>query len=145
MKAQRFALALSAANLALLVVLFAKVLPPMARAVVPLSAQATTSTQKTVVPLLRGRALELLDERDQVRVRIDVEPDGEAVLRLIDEDGGIRVKLGAGEGGSGLLLLDEATEPAVHIIARRTGTAATPTTTSVTLRGAGGRQRVIVP
>jgi hypothetical protein len=32
------------------------------------------------------------------------------------------MKLGAGEGGSGLLLADEATEPAIHIIARQTGT-----------------------
>ncbi len=70
---------------------------------------------------------------------------GEAVLRLLDEKGTIRVKLGGGEGGSGLLLLDEVTEPGVHIIARRTGTAATPTTTSVTLRGADDRRRVIAP
>jgi hypothetical protein len=55
------------------------------------------------------------------------------------------VKLGASESGSGLLLLDGATEPAVHIIARRGGTAAQPTTTSLTLRGAHGQQRVIAP
>ena len=74
-----------------------------------------------------------------------MEPSGETVLRLLDENGTIRVKLGAGENGSGLLLLDEETEPGVHLIARRAGTTATPTTTSLTLRGADGRQRVIEP
>ena len=98
-----------------------------------------------VMPVLRGRALELVDEAGQVRSRINAEPDGEVVLRLIDRNGTIRVKLGAGERGSGLLLLDEATEPAVHVIARRTGTPERPTTTSVTLRGSDGEQRVIRP
>jgi hypothetical protein len=107
-------------------------------------ADAPTAAERTIVPILRGRALELFDESDRIRVRINVE-DSEAVLRLLDENGTIRVKLGAGESGSGLLLLDEATEPGVHIIARRAGTAVTPTTTSVTLRGGDGRERVIVP
>jgi hypothetical protein len=89
--------------------------------------------------------LELHDERDQVRARLSVEPEGEVVLRLIDRTGTIRVKLGAGEDGSGLLLLDEATEPGVQLIARRTGTAERPVTTSLTLRGADGQQRVIRP
>ena len=56
-----------------------------------------------------------------------------------------KLKLGAGEDGSGLLLLDEATEPGVHIIARRIGTGARPLTTSLTLRGTDGQERVIRP
>jgi hypothetical protein len=44
-----------------------------------------------------------------------------------------------------LLLLDEATEPGVQLIARRTGTAERPVTTSLMLRGADGQQRVIRP
>jgi hypothetical protein len=96
------------------------------------------------VPVLRGRALEIVDERGRIRSRLSVEADGEVVLRMVDRSGTIRVKLGAGEGGSGLLLVDEATEPAVHAVARRTGTQARPTTTSLTLR-AGNQQQVIRP
>ena len=141
MRTERLALSLAAANLLLLMLLLAKELPSAARA----AAQAPTSTAEAVVPVLRGRSLELLDDHDQVRARISMEPSGETVLRLLDENGTIRVKLGAGENGSGLLLLDEETEPGVHLIARRAGTTATPTTTSLTLRGADGRQRVIEP
>jgi len=137
MRMQRISLALTAANLVLLVLILAKALP--------WAAPAPTPTAQAVVPILRGRALELLDDRDRVRSRITVEPDGDVVLRLLDENGTIRVKLGAGKHGSGLLLLDEATEPGVHVIARRTATAALPATTSLTLRGAEGRQRTIGP
>lgn len=108
-------------------------------------AQAQLTTAQTVTPVLRGRALELVDDRGQVRSRLDVAPDGEVVFRLFDRTGTIRVKLGAGEGGSGLVLLDETTSPGVQIIARRIGTAERPITTSVTLTGANGRQRVIEP
>ncbi|HEY7461005.1 MAG TPA: hypothetical protein VIC59_03915 [Gemmatimonadota bacterium] len=73
-----------------------------------------------------------------------VEPDGEVAFRLLDQNGTIRVKLGASEDGSGLLLLDETTEPGVHVVARRAGTAVRPTTTSLTLNGVEGR-RVVQP
>jgi hypothetical protein len=63
-------------------------------------------------PLLRGRALELVDDRGQIRAHLDIEPGGEVVLRLLDRRGTIRVKLGAGEDGSGLLLNNDATEAA---------------------------------
>lgn len=100
---------------------------------------------ETSPAVLRGRALELVDDGGQVRSRLTVEPSGEVVLRLLDKNGTIRVKLGAGEDGSGLVLLDEVTEPAIHVIARRTGTPERPTTTSITLKGADGRPRVIKP
>jgi hypothetical protein len=100
---------------------------------------------QTTPSVLRGRSLELVDDRGQVRSRLTVEPTGEVVLRLLDQNGTIRVKLGAGEDGSGLVLLDEATEPAVHIIAWRTGTSERPTTTSITLKGRDGQQRVMKP
>ena len=56
---------------------------------------------ETTPAVLRGRALELVDDRGQVRSRLTVEPSGEVVLRLLDKHGTIRVKLGAGEDGSG--------------------------------------------
>jgi hypothetical protein len=107
--------------------------------------RAGRTTTQAESPILRGRVIELVDDRGQVRSRLNVEPSGEVVLRLIDQDGTIRVKLGAGEDGSGLVLLDEATEPAIHMIARQVGTSERPKTTSVTLTGAGGQQRVITP
>ena len=72
--------------------------------------------------LLRARAIELVDARGQVRAQLKVESSGEVVLRLRDEQGRIRAKLGADEDGSGLLLLNERTEPGVQILAKRTGT-----------------------
>jgi hypothetical protein len=98
---------------------------------------------KSVAPILRGRTLELVDDRGQLRARLHADETGEVVLKLLDKNGTIRVKLGAAEGGSGLVLADEATEPAIHIIARRKGASERPNTTSITLRGADGQQRVI--
>lgn len=96
-------------------------------------------------PVLRGSALELIDERGQVRSRLNVEPGGTVVLRLLDQNGTIRVKLGADENGSGLVLLDEATEPAIHLVARQSRGAEQAATTSIKLKGAGGQARVIEP
>jgi hypothetical protein len=97
------------------------------------------------VPVLRARALELVDVSGQVRAQLRVEPDGEAVFRLRDENGTIRVKLSASRNGSGLLLLDETTEPGVQIIARRAAAADRPTTTSINLFGQDGQRRIITP
>ncbi|MEX0765597.1 MAG: hypothetical protein WD140_02210 [bacterium] len=129
MKTQRLALALAAINLVLLFLLLTRTGPTAAQ---------------SVTPTLRARVIELVDERGRVRSRLNVESGGEVVLRLFDQTGTIRVKLGAGVDGSGLVLEDETTEPGVHIIARRKGTAARPNTTSITLTGANGR-RVIRP
>lgn len=145
MKAQRLAAALAAINLVLLVLILARGFPSPAVAAAASIEDASPSRQPTAVPILRGRVLELVDDQGQIRSRLNVEPNGEVVFRLLDQKGRIRVKLSAGEGGSGLLLLDETTEPAVQIIARRTGNAATPKTTSVTLSGSGGQQRVLTP
>ncbi len=131
MKIQRVAIALTAINLVLLLLNLAQV-------------RATTA--QTVAPILRARALELVDERNVVRVRLNVK---ESELNLFDRNGIIRVKLGAGEDGSGLVLADEGTDSAsrsyVQIIARWTGTPERSTTTSITLKGPDGRQRVIMP
>ena len=93
---------------------------------------------QTPAPLLRGRALELVDERGQIRARLNVEPDGEVVFRLLDDRGTIRVKLGADEEGSGLLLVNDATEPGVHLLAKAAGS-------SVKVANKDGRQRLITP
>jgi hypothetical protein len=103
MNSQRLALTLTALNLALLTVTLSQNRP--------LAAQG-------VPAVLRGRALELVDDRGRVRAEIKVlpadpnvrMPDGtrgypETVqLRLIDSEGGPNVKLGATEDGAGLVL-----------------------------------------
>ena len=95
--------------------------------------------------ILRGRGLELVDAAGQVRAQFTVEANGEAVFRMRDSKGTIRVKLGAGEDGSALLLLDETTEPGVYLLAKRAQTDAASRTTSITLTGADGKSRVITP
>ena len=89
-------------------------------------------------PVLRGSVLELVDNRGQIRARLDVEPSGEVVFRLLDRRGTIRVKLGAGEDGSGLMLANDATEPGVHLLAGAGGS-------SVKLANKDGRERLITP
>jgi hypothetical protein len=107
--------------------------------------KSVIADSQSIPKVIRAQAIELVSEQGQVRSRLNVEQGGEVVFRLLDKNGTIRVKLGAGEDGSGLLLLDEATEPAVHMLARRNATAAKPNTTGITLKGGGGQQRVIKP
>lgn len=130
MKMQRVALVLLIVNLMLLTLLFT---------------QQRASAAQAIEPVLRARTLELVDAQGRVRSRLNVESGGEVVFRLFDQTGTIRVKLGAGEGGSGLVLNDETTEPGVHIVARRAAIPGRPKTTSITLTGSGGRQRVVTP
>jgi hypothetical protein len=95
--------------------------------------------------VLRGQGLELVDASGRVRAQFNVEADGEAVFRMRDSSGTIRVKLGASDNGSGLLLIDETTEPGVQLIARRAAGPALPKTTSITLSGPDGKRRTIEP
>lgn len=93
--------------------------------------RAGLAVDGNAVGVLRGRALEIVDERGQVRARINIEPavttaDGttypeSAVLRLVDPSGRIRVKLGADQDGSGLLLANDTQQPGVHILAKSDG------------------------
>ena len=104
-----------------------------------------TTAQTAISASIRTNLLEVVDKHGLVRAQLKVEPDGEVVFRLRDAQGTIGVKLGAGATGSGLVLLDEETEPAIQMIARRNGTNERPTTTSITLQGARGQPRVIKP
>ena len=129
MKTQRFALVLLVLNLVFLALFLT---------------QRRAAAGQAVASVLRVRTLELVDGHGRVRSRLNVESDGEVIFRLFDHTGTIRVKLGASESGSGLLLTDETTEPGVQILARRAPLAGRKTT-SITLTGADGRQRVIAP
>jgi hypothetical protein len=87
--------------------------------------------------VLRARAFELVDGRGQVRAQIDVERNREVVFRLRDQRGRIKVKIGASRAGSGLLLLNESTEPGIQALAGEQET-------SVTVQRGDARQ-VIMP
>ena len=129
-RAQRLLVVLTLVNLLFFVTLLAQREPARA--------QADTA-------VLRGSGLELVDAAGKIRAQFTVEPDGEAVFRMRDGSGAIRVKLGAGPDGSGLLLLDETTEPGVQIIARRMAKKDDKATTGIRLTGAGGQRRAITP
>ena len=103
MTSQRLAVALTALNLVLLL---------------GVMAQDRVAQAKSPLGVLRGRALELVDDQGRVRAEIKIlpadptvkMPDGstgypDAVqLRLIDSKGSPHVKLGSLEDGAGLVL-----------------------------------------
>src|SRR5262245_6203116 len=100
MKLQHLLVALTVVNSVLLVFLLAQ----------------TQTASAEIAPVLRGRALEIVDERGRVRAGIQVLPaqvskaDGKAyaetvILRLIDPNGRPPVKLTASTDGAALLLM----------------------------------------
>ena len=105
-----------------------------------------------IAPLLRGRALEIVDDKGRVRASITIMPadptfkmpDGTVgypetvLLRLIDSKGGPNVKLGATERGAGLLLGGESDPTYVQILAEGPST-------SLKLLNKDGRERLIKP
>lgn len=106
MKFQRTAIVVTVLNLLLLLFVLA---------------QVPSTAQPSVSPLVRARAIELVDEHGKIRAQLNVESTGEVVFRLRDSKGTIRSKYGAGDDGSGLSLMDERTEATVQIRANRSG------------------------
>ena len=97
MKTQRLTIVLTVINLIILVFTLAQIRP---------------STAEEVAPVLRGRALEIVDDHGKVRAQIIVTPattmpDGQkyaesSLLRLIDPNGRPGVKIGTSVDGSGM-------------------------------------------
>ena len=113
MTSQRWAITLTVVNLALLIFL---------------AAQSKPVGAKDVAPILRGRALEIVDAGGRVRASITVNPPTtvdsrkypeSVLLRLSDPVGGPGVKLQASQDGSGLRL--GSIETSIDLAARRTG------------------------
>ena len=65
------------------------------------------------------KEFEMVDDNGKVRASIRSESNGEVVFRLTDKRGIIRVKLGASEDGSALVLLDNNTKLGVFVTAKR--------------------------
>jgi hypothetical protein len=137
MKNQRFLVVITVFNMLLLVYSLGQT-----RAVVA----------EGVAPVLRGRGLEIVDDRGRVRASITIlpadpsvkMPDGTigypetVLLRLIDSKGGPNVKLGATERGAGLLLGGESDPTYVQLLAEGPRT-------SLKLSNKDGRVQLIKP
>jgi len=101
-------------------------------------------------PVLRGRALQIVDDRGRVRASINVYPastqkDGESyaktvLLRLITEQGRPSVKIGASEQTAGLALVGPSGTKETYV-----QLAATGTVSSLKLKNEDGRERVVEP
>ena len=132
MKTQRFAIALTIINLGLTVFLLAQLRRATAEELP--AAQQTAPAQQAppsaaVAPVLRGRALEIVDAQGRIRASISVQPpvtvDSKSypetvLLRLTDPKNGPVVKLTAADNGSALWMSDDA-EGGIHIFARDAG------------------------
>jgi hypothetical protein len=100
--------------------------------------------------VIRGRGLEIVDDRGKVRASITVLPEDPkhpwkgkpypetVLLRLMTAEGRPNVKLGAGKTGSGLLIAGESDPTYVQVLAEGGET-------TVRLKNKDGRERVIRP
>jgi hypothetical protein len=136
MKTQKLLIALTAVNLGML---FYQQLQPGA------------IHAAGVAPVLRGRALEIVDDQGRVRATLGVLPpdtkhrksDGKpypetVLLRLITSEGRPNVKLGASKDGSGLGLGGESDPTYVQVLAQGAQT-------TLKLTNKDGQARVINP
>jgi len=135
MKLQRLLIVLTLVNLALLSFTLAQVRPAVAEG---------------GPPVLRGRALEIVDERGRVRASLNVlpattQPDGEThsetvLLRLITERGRPSVKIGASEQAAGLSFAGPTGTKDTYLILEAKGKAS-----SLKLRNEDGREQIVKP
>ena len=136
MKMQRLLLALTVVNLGVLIFLLLSYIRP--------------ALADSVAPVLRGRALEIVDERGRVRASLNVlpastQPNGEpyaetVLLRLITERGRPSVKIGSSEQAAGLSLAGPSNTKDTYVILEAKGTAS-----SLKLRNEDGREQIVRP
>ena len=135
MKVQRLLIVLTLVNLALPIFTLAQIRPAVAEG---------------ALPVLRGRALEIVDERGRVRASLNVlpagmQPNGETyaetvLLRLITERGRPSVKIGASEQAAGVSLVGPTNTKDTYVILEAKGTAS-----SLRLRNEDGREQIVKP
>ena len=137
MKTQRLAIALTVINLLILAFILVRLRPAVA--------------EPGIAPVLRGHALEIIDDRGRVRSQIIVTtpttmPDGQsypetALFRLIDPNGRPAVKIGTSVDGSAVSLQGDSERrdwSGVQILAQGTNI-------SLKLTNKQGRQQLITP
>jgi hypothetical protein len=136
MKIQRLSIVLTVINLLLLTFSLTQFHPTEAQ---------------VAAPVLRGRALEIVDKEGRVRASISVHlagpsvpvPDGKiypetVMLRLIDPNGRPSVKLGASEQGSGLGLGGDS--DLTYVVLKAEGASS-----SLKLTNKDGREQLVKP
>ena len=136
MKIQPLLIVLTLVNLALLTFALAQLRPAIAA--------------EEVAPVLRGRALQIVDDRGNIRASINVYPastqkNGEnypetVLLRLITERGRPSVKISASEQLAGLSLIGPSNTKETYVQLGAKGTAS-----SLRLKNEDGREQVIAP
>jgi len=139
MRIQRVAIGLTVINLVLLIAL-------VSQQVRPALAGEVKAQAEHVLPVLRARSLEIVDEHDRVRALLAVMPastvDGKdypetVLLRLIDPKSGPLVKLSAAVDGSGLMLTDDSDRGVLMYARDDSGV--------VKVQGKEGKEKVIKP
>jgi len=135
MKIQRLLIVLTLVNLALLIFTLAQKRPGVAEG---------------GPPVLRGRALEIVDEQGRVRASLNVlpaktQPNGETypetvLLRLITERGRPSVKIGTSEQAAGVSLAGPSNTKDTYVILEAKGTAS-----SLRLKNEDGREQIVKP
>jgi len=142
MKIQRLLIALTIINLGLAIFLLAQIR----------RADAGSVEAASPAPVLRGSALEIVDDQGRVRASIKIHaadpkfkwPDGRTgypetvMFRLIDPNGRPEVKIGASVQGGGLGLVGET--DSTHVLLEAEGAVS-----SLKLTNKDGRQQLIKP
>ena len=136
MKSQRLLILLTLTNMALLILSLAQF--------------RTTVAAQDVAPVLRGRALQIVDGQGRVRASISVlaastQENGEShhetvLLRLITERGRPSVKIGASEQSAGLALVGPTGTKETYVQLGANGTVS-----SLKLKNEAGREQIVQP
>jgi hypothetical protein len=136
MKIQPLLVGLTLLNLLLLILALAQMRPAVAA--------------EEIAPVLRGRALEIVDDRGKVRASINVYPEstqknGErypetVLLRLVTERGRPSVKISASEQSSGLALVGPTGTKETYAQLGASGTVS-----ALTLKNEDGREQIVKP
>jgi hypothetical protein len=136
MKMQRLLIALTVVNLGLLIFLLLSHIGP--------------ALANGAAPVLRGRALEIVDEQGRARATLKVmpastQPNGETypetvLLRLITERGRPSVKISTSERGAGLALVGPSNTKDTYVQLGANGTVS-----SLKLKNEDGGERIIKP
>jgi hypothetical protein len=130
--------------------LYALTILNLALLALALAQQLRPAFAQSELPVLRGRALEIVDTQGRVRASISVLPASKSssgdehsetvLLRLITERGRPSVKIGSSEPTSGLSFAGPTGTRDTYVILQAKGT-----TSSLKLRNEDGREQVLEP
>jgi hypothetical protein len=108
------------------------------KSITPTANAETEAVIEEVPAVLRAQEIQLVNKQGKAVVHLFLGEGGGGNIRLRSGDGTIRAKFGATDAGSGLILFDKETEPAVLMATNQDGT-------RVTLAEKGKEKKVITP